>query len=170
MNSSRYSKDPASSERASITAAILRSSCRRARVIESASARGRSFSLGVADSVTVLAGNAAAADAAATLIGNAVNCEHPAIIRAPAEQLKDDTDLGARLVTVDVPSLPEPAIAAALSGGRAEAELWRDRGLIHAAAIFLQGRVSLVLHATQRPPCSYQRKRRKREPLSVLCI
>jgi uncharacterized protein len=107
--------------------------------------RGRSFSLGIADSVTVLARNAAAADAAATLIANAVDCDHAGIVRAPAEQLKDDSDLGARLVTVDVPSLPPPAIAAALSKGRAEAELWRDRGLIYAAAMFLQGRAELVL-------------------------
>jgi uncharacterized protein len=106
--------------------------------------RGRSFSLGVADSVTVLARDAATADAAATLIANAVNCEHAGIVRAPAEQLKDDSDLGARLVTVDVPPLPASAIAVALAAGRAEAQLWRERGLIHAAAIFLQGGVELV--------------------------
>src|SRR5206468_3910445 len=35
--------------------------------------RGRSFSLGIADSVTVLADRAAAADAAATIIANAVD-------------------------------------------------------------------------------------------------
>jgi uncharacterized protein len=113
--------------------------------------RGRSFSLGVADSVTVLAADAAAADAAATLIANAVNCDWPGILRRPAEQLKDDTDLGSRLVTVEVPPLPGAAIALALSSGRAEAERWRDRGLIYAAALFLQGRVELVppsAHAT----------------------
>jgi uncharacterized protein len=106
--------------------------------------RGRSFSLGIADSVTVLAHDAAAADAAATLIANAVNCDWPGILRTPAEQLKDDTDLGARLVTVEVPPLPEAARALALSRGRAEAERWRDRGLIYAAALFLQGEVDLV--------------------------
>jgi ApbE superfamily uncharacterized protein (UPF0280 family) len=109
--------------------------------------RGRSFSLGVADSVTVLAANAAAADAAATLIANAVNCDHPGIVRKPAEQLKDDTDLGALPVTVDVPALPVAAIVAALASGRAEAERWRDRGLIHAAAMFLQGHVELTAAA-----------------------
>jgi ApbE superfamily uncharacterized protein (UPF0280 family) len=107
--------------------------------------RGRSFSLGIADSVTVLAGNAAAADAAATLIANAVNCDCAGIVRTPAYQLKDDTDLGALLVTVEVPPLPAPDVAIALSRGRAEAERWRDRGLIYAAALFLQGRVDLVL-------------------------
>jgi len=113
--------------------------------------RGRSFSLGVADSVTVLAANAAAADAAATLIANAVNCEHPGIVRTPADQLKDDTDLGALPVTVAVPPLPTAAITAALASGREEAELWRHRGLIYAAALVLQGRVELVLPSAVAP-------------------
>jgi ApbE superfamily uncharacterized protein (UPF0280 family) len=107
--------------------------------------RGRSFSLGIADSVTVLASNAAAADAAATLIANAVNCSHEGIIRKPAEQLRDDSDLGRLLVTVDVPPLPAAAKAAALAAGRTEAARWRERGLIHAAAMFLQGSVDVVL-------------------------
>ena len=106
--------------------------------------RGRSLSLGIADSVTVLANSAAAADAAATLIGNAVNCEAPGIVRAPASQVKDDSDLGDRLVTVDVPALAPAAIAAALARGRRAAMRWRDRGLIHAAALFLQGSVEVV--------------------------
>jgi ApbE superfamily uncharacterized protein (UPF0280 family) len=113
--------------------------------------RGRSFSLGVADSVTVLAADAATADAAATLIGNAVNCQHPGIVRAPADQLKDDTDLGSRLVTVDVPRLPPAAVDAAVLAGRAEAELWRERGLIFGAAIALQGRMEVVMPASNRP-------------------
>ena len=45
---------------------------------------GRSFSLGIADAVTVLARDAATADAAATLIANAVDCDSPAVRRAPA--------------------------------------------------------------------------------------
>jgi ApbE superfamily uncharacterized protein (UPF0280 family) len=111
--------------------------------------RGRSFSLGVADSVTVLAADAATADAAATLIGNAVNCQHPAIVRAPADQLKDDTDLGSRLVTVDVPPLPPSAVEAAMLAGREEAERWRERGMIFAAALALQGRMQVVVPASK---------------------
>ena len=107
--------------------------------------RGRSFSLGIADSVTVLANTAAAADAAATMIANAVDCDFAGIVRVPAEQLKDDTDLGSLPVTVDVPALPPAAIAAALESGRAEAEYWHEQGVIYAAALFLQGRVELVL-------------------------
>src|SRR5687767_12218493 len=56
--------------------------------------RGRSLSLGIADSVTVLARDAAGADAAATVIANAVNVDAPGIRRAPANELRDDTDSG----------------------------------------------------------------------------
>ena len=65
--------------------------------------RGRSFSLGIADAVTVFAGTAAVADAAATLIANAVDLPgHPAFARAPARRCDPQSDLGERLVTVDV--------------------------------------------------------------------
>src|SRR5690606_11493942 len=56
--------------------------------------RGRSFSLGIADSVTVLARTAAQADAAATMVANAVDVDDPGIVRRPACELRDDTDLG----------------------------------------------------------------------------
>jgi len=115
------------------------------RGIATSGCRGRSLSLGIADSVTVLASTAAAADAAATLIANAVNSDHPGIVRLPATQVKDDSDLGTRLVTVHVPALPSTARAAALLSGRLEAEYWQARGLIHAAALFLQGEVEVVL-------------------------
>jgi ApbE superfamily uncharacterized protein (UPF0280 family) len=117
--------------------------------------RGRSFSLGVADSVTVLARAAADADAAATLIANAVNCEDPRIVRKPANTLKDDSDLGDRLVTVAVPALAGSDIASALAAGRQEAEHWLRQGIIYAAALFLQGGIEVVANGPgvlpQRP-------------------
>ena len=107
--------------------------------IATSGARGRSFSLGIANSVTVLAADAATADAAATLIANAVDCDHPAIARRPAIELDPDSDLGDRLVTVSVGPLPRSAIAAALAAGLARARLYRERGLIVDAALTLQG-------------------------------
>ncbi|CAE6813090.1 UPF0280 family protein [Paraburkholderia domus] len=106
--------------------------------------RGRSFSLGIADSVTVLARNAATADAAATVIANAVNLEHAGIVRKPASSLKDDSDLGDMLVTVDVPSLPQPLIDFALARGVDAAQRLQEQGLIEGAALFLQGRVRVA--------------------------
>jgi hypothetical protein len=106
--------------------------------------RGRSFSFGIADSVTVLAVDAAAADAAATIVANHVDVDHPSIRRARADSLRDDTDLGGRRVTVDVPALPRDAVDAALDRGLAFAQCCRERGLIHTAALTLQGRTRIL--------------------------
>ena len=106
--------------------------------------RGRSWSLGVADSVTVLAATAAAADAAATMIANAVNVDHPAIRRRPACEVDDNTDLGGLPVTVDVGALPEEAVAAALASGVRRADALHARGLVWGAVIVLQSRVRIV--------------------------
>ena len=102
--------------------------------------RGRSQSLGIADAVTVLAGNAAAADAAATMIANAVDVDHPSIRRVPAREVKEDSDLGDRLVTVAVGALPTQAVEAALDAGRAVARAHRARALVEAAYLSLNGR------------------------------
>jgi len=101
--------------------------------------RGRSQSLGIADAVTVLSADAASADAAATLIANAVNVEHPAIDRLPARAVKEDSDLGDLPVTIAVGSLPRQAIEAALDAGLSAANELRHRGLIDATYLSLQG-------------------------------
>ena len=103
--------------------------------------RGRSFSMGIADSVTVLASTGAVADAAATLIANAVDVEDPAIRREPAAALAPDSDLGERLVTVEVGPLPPEKVEQALDRGVARAEDMRRRGLIVDALLVLQGQV-----------------------------
>ena len=106
---------------------------------------GRSFSLGIADAVTVLAANAALADAAATLIANTVDLPgHPAVKRGRADAIDPDSDLGGRLVTLDVGPLRAGEIAAALDAGALLAEAWRGEGLILGAALALRGDVRLV--------------------------
>lgn len=100
--------------------------------------RGRSWSFGIADAVTVLARTAAMADAAATMVANAVDLPgHPAISRRPAEELQADSDLGRRKVTVDVGPLTGAEVARALARGEAAAMAFRARGLIDSAALFL---------------------------------
>jgi uncharacterized protein len=94
--------------------------------------------------VTVLARTAAEADAAATMVANAVDLpEHPAITRRPAREMQADSDLGDRLVTVAVGSIIPAEADAALDRGLAAAEAFRARGLLVAAALFLQGEVRL---------------------------
>lgn len=105
---------------------------------------GRSFSLGIADAVTVLARDAATADAAATLIANAVDLDSPAIARAPACSLDPDSDLGERLVTIGLGPLAAEEIAAALAAGAARAEAWVEAGLIRGAALRLAGAARIV--------------------------
>ena len=107
--------------------------------------RGRSFSLGIADAVTVLADRAAAADAAATIIANEVNLpRHPAIVRVPARDLAPDSDLGARLVTQAVGELTLNEVNRALTTGARAAERLLRIGLIRSAALSLQGQTRVV--------------------------
>ena len=106
--------------------------------------QGRSWSLGIADAVTVLAESAAAADVAATLIANNVNVEHPTIERAPASELDDQTDLGSRLVTVDVGRLDTEAVESALSKGMQTAQHMCDCGLITAAVLVLKDEIRAI--------------------------
>ncbi len=105
--------------------------------------QGRSQSLGIADAVTVLADCAANADAAATMIANAVNVDHCAIHRLPAHQVKHDSDLGEQLVTVAVGTLPQHEIDLALDHGLLYANDLFERGLIQGACLHLQGYVRI---------------------------
>ncbi|MDI3336081.1 UPF0280 family protein [Defluviimonas aestuarii] len=104
--------------------------------------RGRSHSLGIADAVTVLARTAAGADAAATMIANAVDLPgHSGIIRRPARDLAPDSDLGTRPVTVDVGPLTPGERARALDAGEKYAAELIGRGLARAIFLSLQDEV-----------------------------
>jgi ApbE superfamily uncharacterized protein (UPF0280 family) len=108
--------------------------------------RGRSFSLGIADAVTVLADTAAMADAAATVIANAVDLPgNPRIGRARACDLAPDSDLGERLVTQSVGELTPGEMRDALEAGIRLAESLSAAGLIRAAAFSLQGETRVVI-------------------------
>lgn len=110
------------------------------RGIATSGRHGRSFSLGIADAVTILAAGAADADAAATIVANAVDLPgHPDIVRVPADSLDPDSDLGSRLVTRDVPLLPAAERDRALHGGLRRAAGLIRAGRIVAASLHLQG-------------------------------
>ncbi|GEO86647.1 MULTISPECIES: UPF0280 family protein [Alphaproteobacteria] len=106
---------------------------------------GRSLSMGIADSVTVAAASAAIADAAATLVANAVDLPgHPSIARARAVDLVDDSDLGERLVVTGCAALTFAELDAALAAGVSEAERFIAQGLVHRAGLFLRSEGRLV--------------------------
>ena len=126
------------------------------RGIATSGRHGRSFSLGIADAVTVLARTASQADAAATIIANAVDLPgHPAVVRCPASDLQPDSDLGARLVTRGVGALSANEIEVALEAGAACAQELLASGLIDAAALRLLGETVVIgtrLHAPRSQP------------------
>jgi ApbE superfamily uncharacterized protein (UPF0280 family) len=126
--------------------------------IATSGARGRSFSLGIADAVTALAATAAAADVAATLIADAVDVDSPAVIRRrPARELDPDSDLRDLPVTVSV------------AAGLARAAAFRRRGLIAGACLMLAGQSRALEGLSPTEPVSFPRtvipaeRQRKRE-------
>jgi ApbE superfamily uncharacterized protein (UPF0280 family) len=109
------------------------------RGIATSGRHGRSFSLGIADAVTILAADAADADAAATIVANAVDLDHPDIVRVPANALDSDSDLRAIPVTREVPMLSAAECDRALMAGLARAAGLISAGRIVAASLHLQG-------------------------------
>lgn len=134
--------DPASPE---LVGRILLSRSDDVGGIATSGRHGRSNSLGIADSVTALATNAAIADAAATLIANAVDLPgHPGVTRLAATELNPDSDLGERLVTVDVAGLDGQDIDTALDRGEIFANAMIADDGIKAVALSLRGQRRLV--------------------------
>ncbi len=114
--------------------------------------QGRSFSMGIADSVTVLANTAACADAAATIIANAVNVNDDRIVRRRACDVKDDSDLGESLITAHVPTLEFEVIEYALENGLMVAQALKDQGLIWGAILSCQQQVHYVQDTSDAIP------------------
>jgi ApbE superfamily uncharacterized protein (UPF0280 family) len=112
--------------------------------IATSGAQGRSFSLGIVDSVTVVAKSASIADVAATLIGNAVNIDSKKVQREKATELDPDSDLGDLLVTMDVAKLTPQERVAALDNGVKQAEVYLAQGLIAGAVMMLQSECRVV--------------------------
>jgi ApbE superfamily uncharacterized protein (UPF0280 family) len=127
------------------------------RGIATSGRHGRSFSLGIADAVTILATGAADADAAATIVANAVDLPgHPDIARAPADSLDPNSDLGSRLVTRDVAVLPASERDQALQAGLYRAAGLIAAGRIVAASLHLQGVTRTIGRLVHVSPMTHQ--------------
>ena len=137
---------------------------RPVRGIATSGWRGRSFSLGIADAVTVLADHAAAADAAATIIANAVDLlGHPNIIRVPARSLAPDSDLGDLPVTKSVGELSDEDVRDALQAGVVCAKSLKSERLIDSAALRLRGETRVV-----SPVHGWRLPERETQPLPLV--
>jgi uncharacterized protein len=132
-------------EAGSLFGSALLDATQPVRGIATSGWRGRSFSLGIADAVTVLADRAAMADAAATIIANAVDLPgHSNVMRIPARDLAPDNDLGDCLVTQGVGQLKSHEVDQALTAGVMTATTLLTEGLIRAAALHLLGETRMV--------------------------
>ena len=137
-------------ERPSLFGTATLNSAQPVRGIATSGWCGRSFSLGIADAVTVLADRAAMADAAATVIANAVDLPgHPGVTRVPARDLAPDSDLGDLLVTQAVGQLSASAIMSALDAGVVAAHELLSDGLICSAALHVRGETRIVRTASE---------------------
>lgn len=105
---------------------------------------GRSFTLGVADGVTVIAHQAAIADAAATFLGNKTVVISSKVKKALAESIYPDTDLVGAEVTHSVGALSQEEIDTAMNAGKIEALRLMEKGWIYGAFISVKDHVDTV--------------------------
>jgi len=103
---------------------------------------GRSLTKGVASAVTVFAINGSLADAAATSIANATNCEDVSVKRCRAELIDYSTDLKGHLVTQSVGIMQEESVDNALISGIKRAKYLFNDGLIRGVTIFVQNKIA----------------------------
>jgi len=106
---------------------------------------GRSLTLGVADSATVLARSGAIADAAATFICNKTSVESHCVVKRRASEIDPLSDIAEEWVTVKVGDLNSNLVKAALQGGLDAGEWLKQKGIISDAVILLQGKAVTTL-------------------------
>ncbi len=109
--------------------------------------KGRSFSMGIADSVTVIAEKASVADSAATIIGNHIDLKNSKKVKKiVARNLYEDTDLNDKLITVSVEDLTETEIIEAISKGKIISEHYISKNIIKSVIINLQDNILILGH------------------------
>ena len=105
---------------------------------------GRSLSCGVASAVTIIAGSASVADAAATSVANASFVEDESVVQRPAEELDEQTDIPGTMVTVQAGPLAREARDRALTQAMHKAELLQKKGVIFGASIIVDGKAMMT--------------------------
>jgi len=96
---------------------------------------GRSFTKGIAESVTVFAENSSIADASATFIANNVIINSGKVKYAHAHEIFEDTDLKGEEVVLSVDELDKDEIIEALENGLKCAEELKKDGKIYGAIL-----------------------------------
>lgn len=105
---------------------------------------GRSLTRGVASAVTIVAGSASMADAAATSVANASYVADESVVQKPAEELDPGTDIPGIPVTVKAGPFTEAKKDLALSGAVNKAAALIERQLIYGAYIVVDGKAGMT--------------------------
>ena len=105
---------------------------------------GRSLTQGVASAVTIFAGSASLADAAATSVANASYVNDETVIQRRAEDLDENTDIPGIAVTIQAGPFTEEKKDLALSGAMKRAEALLKKRLIYGAYIVVDGKVMMT--------------------------
>jgi uncharacterized protein len=101
--------------------------------------RGRSFSPGIADAVSVWASDCVTADAAATWIAGEMKLDSPKVIRRPAKELDPETDIPHLLITSQVNPLTPEEKETVLTAGCSVAQGLIQKRVIQGAYMVVQG-------------------------------
>jgi len=107
---------------------------------------GRSFTLGLADIVTVIAATGAVADAAATFICNCTNIDSDQVIRQKASEIDPLTDIPDDNVTMRIGKLNYVDRMQALGNGLNIADNIKKQRHIYDAIITLQGHMVTTIN------------------------
>lgn len=107
---------------------------------------GRSFTLGLADSVTVIAATGAVADAAATFICNCTNTESDQVVRQKAAEVDPLTDIPDDNVTISIGQLNERDIFNALENGLIIAANIKNKKHIYDAIVKFRGHMVTTIN------------------------
>jgi hypothetical protein len=107
---------------------------------------GRSFTLGLADIVTVVAVTGAVADAAATFICNCTNIDSDQVLRQKASEIDPLTDIPDDNVTISIGQLNEEDISNALENGLNIAAKIKKQKHIYDAVIKLHGHMVTTIN------------------------
>ena len=107
---------------------------------------GRSFTLGLADSVTVVAATGAVADAAATFICNCTNTESDLVIRQKASEIDPLTDIPDDNVTIRIGKLNDNDRLQALVNGLNISANIKNQKHIYDVIIKLQGHMVTTIN------------------------
>jgi len=110
---------------------------------------GRSFTLGLADMVTVVARTGAIADAAATRVGNATNIETDLVMRGWAREIDPCSDIADERVTLRIGDLGEDLIGKALENGLSFARALKESNSILDAVILMKGHMVTTLGGSE---------------------